>query len=321
LWGLAPLPEQLRLGGDFREAYVSTQVERAPIDQRFITMRADLFGDLKFGHFRAAGSLGYAPAGDLAASLTGAPTDNLISREHWIGVELDDDGAWLLRAGRIAVPFGVRMIEHTLFARVSTRTDLDATQQLGAALHFQRDKLRGEIMGIAGNFQLHPDEFRERGASAYVEYELAQRVVVGGSGLFTRASRDIVYGVTDYRSADGLFVRMAPVPALVVLMEGDWIYQSLTWNGHRSGYAGFAQLDFEPVRGFHTMVTAEAMNGGARGEPVSYGGWLSAVWFLLPHTDLRVDAVFSSLGAPAAGGGAATQVNVTTWLAQFHVFL
>ena len=63
LWGWRPMPEQLRLGGDFREAYFSNQVEGAPVQQQLITMRADLYGDIKVGRFRAAGSIGYVPAG------------------------------------------------------------------------------------------------------------------------------------------------------------------------------------------------------------------------------------------------------------------
>jgi hypothetical protein len=58
IWGIAPLPEQLRLGGDFREAYFSNKVEGVPVQQQFLTMRADVYGDIKVGRFRAAGSLG-----------------------------------------------------------------------------------------------------------------------------------------------------------------------------------------------------------------------------------------------------------------------
>jgi hypothetical protein len=321
LGGAVPLPPELRLGGDFREAFLSNQVENAALQQQFITMRADGYGDVKFGRFRAAGSLGYAPQGDLPAALTRGATDNLISREHWLGAELDDDGAWLLRGGRMALPFGVRMIEHTLWARSLTRTDLDATQQYGAALSFARDALRGEVMGIVGNFQVHPDDFRERGYSAYVELAPTNRWAVGASSLFTRATRDIVYGVTDYRYANGLFTRYSPFEPIVLLAEADWVYQSLTWNGHRNGYAAFAQLDYEPTQGFHVMVTGESMNGGSSGEPSSFDGWLSAVWFCLPHADLRLDGIYATVGVPPTAGSPSGYTNVTTWLAQFHVFL
>jgi hypothetical protein len=318
--GIAPLPEWLRLGGDFREAFLSNKVEGAPLQQELITMRADAYADVKLGRFRAEGSIGYVPEGDRAASLTTTPTDNVVSREHWLGVELDDDGAWLLRGGRMALPFGIRMIEHTLWARVLTRTDLDDAQQYGATLSFAKNQLRGEFMAIAGNFQVRPDEYRERGYSAYVELAALSTLTVGASSLFTRATRDIVYGVTDYRYANGLFVRCAPVTPLVLLAEADSVYQSLTWNGHRGGYAAFVQADYEPAQGAHLMVTGETMNGGSSGEPTSFDAWLSGVWFLLPHIDVRLDGIVSSLGAPAAPGGS-SYTHVTTWLAQFHVFL
>lgn len=321
LWGALPLPEQLRLEGDLREAYFVNQAQGAPLLTQLITMRADMTGDVKIGRFRAAGNLGYAPQGDLPAAITDNPTDNLISREHWVGVELDDEGGWLLRGGRMALPFGIRMIEHTLWARSLTRTDIDATQQYGVSLYFSQDQIRGEVMGIAGNFEIHPDDFRERGYSAYVEYSPMNTLAIGASSLFTRATRDIIYGVTDYRYANGLFLRYAPVKPVVLLVEGDSYYQSLTWNGHRDGYAGFAQVDYEPAQGFHMMLTGESMDGGSAGEPPSYDGWLSAVWFFLPHADLRADAIYSTLGVPASPTSAATHTNVSSWLVQIHAFL
>ncbi|MGH7440194.1 MAG: hypothetical protein ACRENE_31260 [Polyangiaceae bacterium] len=221
LGGIVPLPTEARLGGDFREAFFSNQIEGVPIQQQFITMRADLYGDVKIGRFRAAGAIGYEPQGDLTASLTRSADDNVVSREHWLGVELDEDGAWLLRAGRIALPFGLRMLEHNLWARSLTRTDLDSTQQYGLALSFSHDQLRGEVMGIAGNFQIRPDDYRERGYSAYIELAPTTSFAVGLSSLFTRATRDIVYDVTDYRFANGPFFRWAPTEQLVVLAEVD----------------------------------------------------------------------------------------------------
>jgi hypothetical protein len=321
LAGLVPLPEQVRLGGDFREAFLSNQVAGAPIAQQLITMRADLSADIKIGRFRAAGNIGYAPLGDLLASLTRAPSDNLISREHWLGAELDEEGAWLLRAGRMALPFGIRMIEHTLWARVLTRTDFDDAQQYGVALSYGADKFRTELMGVAGNFQVRPDDFRERGYSGYAEYAPATTLALGASSSFTRATRDIVYGVTDYRYANGVFARYAPTPALVILGEADSVYQSLTWHGHRGGYAAFTQADYEPSQGFHVMVTAEVMNSGAAGEPPSFDGWLSAVWFFLPHADFRFDGIYGSLGAAGEGGAPSSHTAITTWLAQLHMFL
>ncbi|MCL2448404.1 MAG: hypothetical protein FWD17_05605 [Polyangiaceae bacterium] len=321
LWGAIQPPEQLRFGGDFREGFLSTQPANAPVVQQLITMQADAYVDVKISRFRADGSIGYAPQGALAASLTGKPSDNLISREHWVGAELDEDGSWLLRAGRMALPYGIRMVEHNFLVQSLTRVDINDTQQYGLALAVTKETFRAEIMGIAGNFQVHPDVFRERGYAGYFEYEPTTTLALGVSSMFTRATRDIVYGITDYRASNGAFMRFSPVTPLVILAEVDSVYQSLTWHGHRGGWGGFVQFDYEPVQGFHTMLSFEGMNGGQNGEPLSSGGWLSAVWFFLPHMDLRIDGIYTAAGIPAEAGVPASHTNVTTWLAQFHVYL
>ncbi len=314
-WGTVQTSDAVRLGGDFREAWYSLHPDGAPSSQSLLTMQADLFGDFKIGRFRAEGTIGFAPTGDLAASLTDFPQDNVTSRDHWLGYELDEDGSWLVRAGRMALPFGIRSIEHTLFARSLTETDIDQDQQYGAALSVSKDRIRAEAMGIVGNFQLHPDAFRQRGYSAYAEYAPMNTLAVGASSLFTRATRDIIYGVTDYRYANGVFARYAPVEQLVLLAEMDSVYQSLTWHGHRGGYAGFLQADIEPAQGIHLMATGEVMNSGSVGEPASYSAWFSAAWFFWYHMDVRVDNVYEVVGSPAG------DTSVLSLLLQYHVYL
>ena len=243
------------------------------------------------------------------------PADNLITREHWIGAELDEDGAWLVRAGRIALPFGIRTVEHTLWVRDLTRTDVVDDQQHGVALSVSKDWIRGEFMAIAGNYQLHPDAYRERGYSAYVEMAPSTRFAFGVSSLFTRAERDVYLRYTDYRQAHGLFARYSPASSLVLLAEGDWLYQSLTWNGHRGGFAMFAQADWEPSQGFHFMLTGEAKNDGNKDEPASFAGWISTAWFFGRHVDLRIDDIYQRLGSKSGG------TDAFSLIFQLHVFL
>jgi len=315
LWGAIPLPDNVRLGGDVRGAYLTSNATTGPINRRFMLMRSDLYGDVKLGRLRLAASLGYSHAGALDASITHSPADNLITREHWIGAELDEDGAWLLRAGRIALPFGIRTVEHTLWVRDLTRTDVVDDQQHGVAISVSKDWIRGELMAIAGNYQLHPDAYRERGYSAYVEMAPSTRFAFGVSSLFTRAERDVYLRYTDYRQAHGLFARYSPAPPLVLLAEGDWLYQSLTWNGHRGGFAMFAQADWEPSQGFHFMVTGEAKNDGNKDEPPSFAGWVSTAWFFGRHVDVRVDDIYQRLGSKSGG------TDAFSLILQLHVFL
>ena len=133
LWGALRLPEWLFLGGDFRGMLLVVKPKGTPTDVRWVPMQVDLRAALELDIFRAGGSLGYAHQGALPAAMTHRDADNLMSREHWLGVALDDDAVWL-RAGRMNLPFGIRNIEHTLWVRSSTRTDINASQQYGAAV-------------------------------------------------------------------------------------------------------------------------------------------------------------------------------------------
>ena len=64
----------------------------------------DLSGDAKLGRLRLAASLGYAHTGSERAAITRPSTDNLVSRQHWVGFELNETGTWLARAGRTPAP-------------------------------------------------------------------------------------------------------------------------------------------------------------------------------------------------------------------------
>ena len=221
----------------------------------------------------------------------------------------------LVRAGRIALPFGLRMIEHTAFVRYATRTDINAAQQHGIAFAYNGQSIRGEVMGIAGNYQISPDKFRERGYSAYVEYALSTKAAIGASSLMTHAKEDYLLLTANTRQAHGLFLRYSPWEPIVVMAEGDYLVQAPTGIPKASGYATLLQLDAEPIQGVHMIVTGETYDGGMPGEEMSYSGWLSAAWFFLPHTDFRVDAIREEL---STGQG---KLGMTVVLGQLHVFL
>jgi len=315
LWGAFDLPDELRLGANIRGAYSASKSADDPMDSRFLSMRTDLLADLKLLKFRAAGSIGYAATGSEFAALSRQPSKNLVSREHWVGFELDQAATWLARGGRIALPFGLRSAEHALWVRDFTRTNAVDQQQYGFALSFTKRQLRGEFMGIVGNFQIRPDEYRERGYSAFFEYAPIPTLAIGVSSLVTRARRDIVYRVTDYRQAHGLFARYAPIKSLVFMAEGDIVYHSLTWHGHRSGHAALLLADYEPTQGLHVILGGEHKNEGGLAQPNSYGGRGSLVWFFAPHADLRLDNFYQRIS------NALEQRVVLMLLAQLHVYL
>ncbi len=59
----------------------------------------------------------------------------------------------------------------------------------------------------------------------------------------------------------------------------------------------------------------EANKVGIRDRYWSYGAWLSYNWFLGPHSDVRLDGIYQSLGSAVGSSG------VFTVLLQGHVFL
>ena len=315
-WGAIRLPENFLMAVSYRSAYLGTkQPPDNSLKWRYIQMVTDLRAQAMFGRWRVNGSIGYVHEGARAAAITSSDKDNVVSREHWVGYDLDEDQTWLLRAGRMNLPFGIRSVEHTMMVRSSTRTDINAAQQHGAAIGYSGTDWRGELMAIAGNFQLHPDEFRERGYSAYVEVPLASHYAVGASSLTTYVKRDQDLRISNFRGAHGVFARASPWEPLALLAEADALVQTPPHGSKRFGYAGMMQADLEVVQGVHFMATGELLDPGGKGSATSWAGWMTADWFFLPQAEFRVDAIRQKL---AFGP---TSVTANSYMGQFHLYL
>lgn len=327
LFGAIPLPESVLLGGDARSIYRSTKAQGASTaDTELLLMEADLQGQVSLGRFRMNASVGYSQRGALPAAITYWEKGNIVSRAHWLGYAIGEDEEWLVRAGRMNLPFGVRSIEHTLWARTyngtyGPRTDINAGQDHGIALSLNKGKVRAEVMAILGNFQINPDAFRERGYAAYFEYAFTTKAAAGVSSLITHANRDLFLQTEAIRHAHGIFGRFSPVEPLVLMAEADLTLTSQPPSGsfaaiNTLGGVGFLQADVEPVQGVHVMATGEMQALPTDDKGPSLGGWGSAAWFFAPHADLRLDAIYR-IGTPGSAGNAKT----TTLLAQLHFYL
>lgn len=360
LFGAVDLPEQLLLQTDFRNLFMTIFPNGGSAQFQDILMQLDQSAQLKVGRFRVNGSIGYAPptaninsnftfrGGGLGATLTGAPSDAgaVVARQYWLGVDIGKDEEFLLRLGRMNVPYGIRSIEHPFLVRSVTRTDTNTSQQHGVTLSYSGEKFRGEIMAILGNYAIHgeapagqPQTFatydspHERGASAFFEWMPSNKVAVGASALATYADLariDLDPSLNpDHigRYAYALHGRIAPVKSVVILAEADALVNSQPFtDGHANnhfGLAGLLQADFEPYQGIHIMATGEIFNGHIHEtnnkayDSTTVVGWIGAWWFFAPHFDFRVDAVYSSGSAP----GASPTAQGTSLLAQIHGYL
>jgi hypothetical protein len=315
LWGLARGLSPLELGGDGRILLAEIKPEGVPLTEKVIVMQADLEATLELGGFVASGSLGYAPEGALGAAITRGPERNLVSRQHWLGYGAPD-ASWLVRLGRMNLPFGLRSVEHTFWARSLTATNSNDQQQYGLAFAFDSGALRGEVMLIGGNLQLRPDAYRERGYSAALEWFALPKLALGVSSLVTHRKLHPDYLLETWRQAHGAFVRWGtPFEPLVLALEGDYVMSSPKHDQWREGPVGYVQADLEAAQGVHLIATLEAHAVGIDSPPASYGAWLSYAWFFAPHADLRIDNVYQSLGSDYG------RMRILMLLAQAHFYL
>jgi len=330
LWGLVSLPSDLMLGGSIRLASFMRPLLANP-GPRWFPMQADVYGVWRIGAFEAGGSVGAArvPAGSEFARRAQITTNqgdqlNAISRTHWVGLRFQNE--WWLRAGRLNLPFGVRIPEHVMWVRSETQTDRESDQQHGVAMAYSGQRVRGEVMLIAGNYQVNPDRYRERGYAGFAELEAADELGLGASSLLTYAEADVVTldEQPTLRQAHGLFARWAASTQVVLLTEADVLLRSR----RRAGYVAFAQSDYEPIQGLHLMLTGEALDAGqdrgatATAEPSRpgagrprFGGWLGVDWFAWSHIDLRVDGRYEQ------PQNAAMRDSSLSVLGQLHVYL
>ena len=316
MWNAVTLPDWLLMGASFRNLVAGT-VQPSPATAHFYQMQADAKAQITLSRFRASGTLGWVHEGGRTSAITHADTDNLVSREHWLGLDIGEDKEWLLRAGRLNLPFGVRQVEHTMWTRTSTRTDIDSTAQHGVALAYSGKPVRGELMAILGNYQLNPDAYRERGYRAFGEWGITDQFALGVSSLMTYAARDLNSGLETLRQAHGVSVRWCPTELLVLMAEGDALIRLPKDLGTLVGYATFLQADIEPKQGFHVIVTGESRLDGALGTNPEFGGWFGLNWFFAPHFDVRADFIDRA----TYDGVTQTYSNGITILGQMHMFL
>jgi hypothetical protein len=311
LFFAVPEPRELRVGGSVRymDALYDFPYKGSSGNYTNFPMQVDAYGQLTlFDRLRISGSLGasrvkpgskQAWAAHVTSNDT-CPADhpdcrpwNLLSRSHWIGYDVTDD--ILIRAGRMNLPFGIRMPEHTMWVRDATRTDRESAQDHGVAIDYNRGHWRGQLMGVLGNFQIHPDKYRDRGYALYGEYLFNPQLGVGLSSEVLHAELDRFYLVPITRQAHGLTARYSPIVPVAILAEADALFSDQT----TAGYVALLQADYEFVQGVHAMLTGEIVDAGrlstnqatkGAGE-AKLGGWLSLTWFFFTHFDARVDLV------------------------------
>ncbi len=308
MYGAIPLPSWLNVGLSLRGAVLSTTT-MGETTWRDILMIADLRLGISAGWFIASGSIGYVPVGAQLASITHQPRDNIVAREHYLGVRVLDQKLYFL-FGRTNLPFGLRNVEHTAFVRSATRTDTDSYQEYGAQVVWDGPRLRAALMGIAGNFLIQNAAYRQHGYSGYVEGAFSKSFTLGFSSLVTNAEKGLTQisnpFVTDpfgnasnvWRQAHGLTSRWHVGGPWVLMAEADLLVQSASGVTTDWGGTGFFQADVQPIQGLHFIITGETLR---QNQVTSAGAWLSVSWFFFTYCEARIDTIFTEFGVPGGG--------------------
>lgn len=288
LFGAVTLPKTVQLQADVRQILIPR-----PSNVETILMQADLRAAVQKGPFTASASLGTVSKGAAGARVTQAEEFGLIAREYWVGANVGRKA--MVKAGRMNLPFGIRTENHILDVRDATRTDLNDSQQTGISVFYNTRRVRAEVMGIAGNFQVSPDAFRERGYSLYAAYAPTTRSEIGVSSLLAASKADVVTLRPRTRMAEGVFARWSPLPPLALMAESDLLLDNQNGDSY-TGLVSTAIVDYMPLQGLHFQAMAEQCDpkfGDADASAMTYTGAMQ--WFFAPHADLRFDAGYGSI--------------------------
>lgn len=292
LFGAVPLPEAVIAQADVRMMFIPR-----PDQFQAILMQSDLRGGFETDLVKAYVSVGVVDQGALGARVLNDETGVLepVSRDYWLG--LTPAKGLLVRAGRMPLPFGVRNENHILFTRGATRTTLNDDQQLGLAVAYARGDWRGEVMGIAGNLQVSPDAYRERGYAGYLAWGPETNVEVGVSSLLTTARLDVSTFRPLTRQAHGLFGRWSPVERLSAMAEADLLLDRAGADAEATtGLASELEVDWEAAQGFHVKGGGGVCDSAFQDDSAASGrGWTALQWFFMPRVDLRIDALVGPL--------------------------
>lgn len=225
-----------------------------------------------------------------------------MSREHWLSFAVGDSNQ--LRAGRVVLPFGLRMPDHTLY----TREDFGFNkyqQSYGLSWDFNGDENELHVAAFAGDLWLDPPAMQERGgAVSYSHAFLDNKLSVGASALF---------GISENttRPAASVFVRANPFGKAYVLAEaaGQRKQNRATDQAQAEG-AGFLRVGWFPHDSTDLFVelAGRVIEGGDELTKLRYQFGIDA--HLLPWVELSPSYILEEDVETGLKGTAMVQLHV-----------
>lgn len=135
--------------------------------------------------------------------------DSAFSREHWLLVKASDVTS--VRAGRMVLPFGLRLPDHTQYTREDFGFD-KWDQSYAIEVDAAHEDFMFAAAAFAGDLWLDPGPRQERGAAATFAYNVPSTASVGVSLLGSLSEARA-------RIATSLFARWQPLERTYLLAE------------------------------------------------------------------------------------------------------
>lgn len=245
---LGPLKvsDSLRFSADYRGLYYASRVGKEGAQTRYIPMQAEVSAAYLMGEGRSyiVGTLGYLPP----PPGTTTPIPKIISREHYMSFPLGDSSRAYL--GFMDVVYGIRIPDHIAYSRKLTKLG-QSDQVHGLALHFGSQTSELGIHAFAGNLYQSPSGVRPYGGSVLYEFDIAEKVRFGASGLFSTSQ-------ARRRILSAMHLRAGVGKGSSLMIEGGVVNDKTRVDARlKWGTYLFSQSMTRLARGLHFLFTGE----------------------------------------------------------------
>lgn len=178
-----PENKHFRPSASYRGLFLKRNFGEVSEKTEYIHMQGDVNMVAKFGEndkYITSVSFGYAP---IPRSLQNTPAADSVkeyrTREHYVGYR--PSPKWGVYAGLMDKTYGIRIIEHTSYARTTPQVTMD-DQSHGVTLHYNTPEIEGGLNVFVGNLTQDAD-IRMKGWAGTFEYTLFEKNRLGLSAM------------------------------------------------------------------------------------------------------------------------------------------
>lgn len=277
-----PVSKHFRPQLSYRGLLLKRNFGEAAEKTEYIHMQADANLVVKFGEqdrFIGSATFGYAPVPrSLQNTAAGDKIDEYRTREHYLGFR--PKAEWGIYAGLMDKTFGVRIVEHTSYARTTPQLTMD-DQSHGVTFHYNKPLFEAGLNVFVGNLTQDAG-LRMKGWAGTFEYTLLEKNRLGLS-MMTQAN--------DFLELDAYagHIRSGLDNSSSLIFELGRVDKTPKISGTKKiEYYANLQNHIKATRGFYILNSVEYYkNHNDKSYRVRFGPSLQ--YFPMSRVELRVD--------------------------------